>query len=529
MPCLTFAETCLTHPDTSQLIAPFSATLTAGATGLVGRNGAGKSTLLRAVAGLINMTGGTITASDAPRLLHQGLPFADAQIIDLFGLRAAHERLQRALEGQVEDMDLVDWTLEERIGAALNRVGLDVPVGMPLTRLSGGQRRRAALAAVFFDAPPIVLLDEPSNDLDETGRAQLFALLDAHRGLALVASHDRALLDRMDIIMDLTEQGVRLFHGGWTAYAQLRAGEKARAAAEVQHAQAGLRETRRQVAEAQARRERRARQGKALRADGSQPKMLLDMAKEGAEARQAGQARLAARQIDHAETRLDAARAALDRAKSLAFDLPATGLPAGRDVLGLRDVSFHHPGAVSGPEAISFEMRGPERVRLAGGNGAGKSTLLKLITGDLTPTRGSIARHVPVAYLDQHLHQFDNGRGSVLDHARATLPELEEEALRALLARFLFRNSAALAPVAQLSGGERLRLGLALALGCAEPAQLLLLDEPTNHLDLDAVAAVEQALLGYDGALIVVTHDTRFAKALGLARELTFTGDGHLA
>ncbi|MDA7430741.1 ATP-binding cassette domain-containing protein [Primorskyibacter aestuariivivens] len=524
MPFLTFSETSLTLPDQTQIIAPFSGKLTTGKTALVGRNGSGKSTLLRAIAGVEPIASGAIVASGPVRLLRQSEPFEGAALVDLFVCRAALEALQNALSGDLEDADRIDWTLEERLEAALARVGLDLPVTTPLAQLSGGQSRRAALAALFFDVPEIVLLDEPSNDLDADGRALLFDLLDSHRGLALVASHDRALLERMDGVMDLTEQGVRFHAGGWAGYAALRETERARAAQDLQRAEAALSGTRKQVAEAEARKARRARTGKALRGSGSQPKVLLDKAKDGAEARAAGQARLAERQVKAAETRLESARAAVDRAKSLGFDLPATDLPPGRQVLHMSGLRFRHPGAARGIEGMALDIHGPERIRLLGGNGVGKSTLLRLIAGELTPESGRIERWVRVAYLDQRLDGIRSGAGRVLDHARAAIPELDENGVRALLARFLFRNDAALVPVSGLSGGERLRLGLALALGQPDPARLLLLDEPTSHLDLDAVEAVEAALAGYDGAMIVVTHDAGFAGALGLTREIALTG-----
>jgi len=522
MPYLTFSDASLALPDQTPLISPFSLSLEPGLTGLVGANGSGKSTLLAAICGTVPLASGAITASSCPRLLAQLAPFQDARVVDLFEVSEAFDLLQQALGGAPVDTDLVDWALEEKLAAALSRVGLAVAPECPLAQLSGGQQRRAALAAVFFGAPEIVLLDEPTNDLDTEGRALVGDLLTAHRGIALVASHDRALLDRAAHILALETTGVQLFGGTWSDFAAEREAARARAADEIDRAEAALTRTRRGLQEAEMRRARRARQGKSLR-DGSQSKMLLDKAKEGAEAGAAGQSRLASRQLGAAEERLDSARAQIERGKALGFQLPATGLPRNRLVLRCRDLEVRAGQGRGLLKAVSFEMRGPERLRLTGPNGAGKSTLMRMIAGLEQPQKGEISRPVGCTYLDQRLSHLGRA-GSVLEVARRGLPELGEEPLRALLARFLFRNRDALKPMAGLSGGERLRLGLALALGRAAPPQLILLDEPTNHLDIVAIEAVEAALGEYDGALLVVSHDDRFAANLGLSREIAIEG-----
>ena len=169
---------------------------------------------------------------------------------------------------------------------------------------------------------------------------------------------------------------------------------------------------------------------------------------------------------------------------------------------------------------LSFDVRGPERIAIRGANGSGKTTLFRLLTGELTRASGDIGRFTDrIAVLDQHIGLLDPEL-SILDNLRRLNPELTANEAHAALARFAFRNRAALQIAASLSGGERLRAGLACVFARPQPPFLLLLDEPTNHLDLASIEELEGALKGFDGALIVVSHDETFLQAIGIEREI---------
>jgi ATPase subunit of ABC transporter with duplicated ATPase domains len=181
-------------------------------------------------------------------------------------------------------------------------------------------------------------------------------------------------------------------------------------------------------------------------------------------------------------------------------------------------VIAHGARRLFGP--LSFEIRGPERIAIAGANGAGKTTLLHLIAGNLEASVGDVRRLTDrVAVLDQHVGLLDPA-GTILDNLRRLNPDLSDNEARAALARFAFRNKAALQIAGTLSGGERLRAGLACVFARQEPPFLLLLDEPTNHLDLTSIEVLEAALSGFDGALVAVSHDQSFLQAIGVEREI---------
>ena len=216
---------------------------------------------------------------------------------------------------------------------------------------------------------------------------------------------------------------------------------------------------------------------------------------------------------------LAAAQAKVERLRKLGFELPASRLAAGKTVLAVEDVTFAYPGGSPILRGVSLKVVGPERVAVSGPNGAGKTTLIRLAAGELAPTAGRVVRGAPTAFLDQQTTMLRSEETLVAAFRRLN-PAAGENQARAALARFLFRNVAADKCVGALSGGERLRAALACVLMAEQPPQLLILDEPTNHLDLDSIGAVEAALGGYDGALLVVSHDRDFLAAIGVEREV---------
>ncbi|NYT42885.1 ABC-F family ATP-binding cassette domain-containing protein [Sphingomonas sp. R-74633] len=507
-------------PEGARLFDNLTLALGRERTGLVGRNGSGKSTLLRIVAGYLAPVAGSVVRAGSVGVLRQSWP-EDWRVDEVLGVRAGLVRVARVLGGTGDDSDFAeaDWTLEERVSAALAASGLsELALDRRVATLSGGERTRVGIARLRLDAPDLLLLDEPTNNLDAEGRAAVAALLAEWKGGVLVASHDRALLEGMDRIVELTPLGERVFGGGWSGFAEARDAERERAAAEVERAGGALRSAEAGAQQARERQARRDRAGRAFAASGSAPKILLGRQKERAENSAGRGAEVGERLVGSAEERLAAAREAVEVVTPLVIELPLTGLPRGRRLLAFEDAALLRGDRVFGP--WRFEIIGPERVAVSGPNGAGKTSLLRLAAGELAPDRGSVWRaEGRVAMLDQHVGLLEAG-ASVLDNFRRLHPGATERGAYAACARFAFRNRDALKLVAELSGGERMRAGLACVLGGAAVPQLLLLDEPTNHLDLESTEVLEAALAGYDGALLVVSHDRAFLEAIGVEREI---------
>ena len=489
-------------------------------TGLVGRNGVGKTTLLQLVCGTLPAHAGTVAVSGTLGLLRQSVQDRPGETVaDQFGATDGLALLRRAEQGMAsaDDLARADWTLEARLAAALDRLGLDAQAGTELATLSGGQRTRVALAALVFAEPDFILLDEPTNNLDCAGRALVIELLAGWRAGAIVVSHDRELLETMDAIVELSSLGATRYGGNWSHYRARKAAELAAARHDLADAEKRVDELARRT---QANAERKARKdgaGQRKRARGDIPRIQLNTNKDRSEASGGETVRLAERRRAQALDEAAAARERIEVLQPLSVTLPPSGLPAGKTVLRIDGASAGFVPDRPVLRNLSFAVVGPERIAVTGPNGSGKTTLLSLLTGRLAPERGTVRVMVPHALLDQKVGLLDPA-ASIRDNFRRLNPDTDENACRAALARFMFRADAALQAVASLSGGQMLRAGLACVLGGPTPPQLLMLDEPTNHLDIESIESVEAGLRAYDGALVIVSHDEAFLDAVGITR-----------
>lgn len=515
---LTLDAVSAATPDRQPLFDHLTLSIGCERIGLVGRNGSGKSTLLRIAAGAAEPLAGHVIRSGTSATLAQNWPDA-LTIAAALGVGEALAVIARVLAGDGNEVDLerADWSLASRIDAALADVGLDdIDHDRLMGTLSGGERTRIGIARLLIEAPDLLLLDEPTNNLDAEGRAAIHRLIAGWRGGVLVASHDRQLLEMMDRIVELTPVGVRIIGGGWSAFAAAREAELARASGTLERADARLREVKRDLQRQREAKARRDKAGRAFAASGSAPKILLGGRAERAENSGGRSQRLAERMMAEVTGQAEQARRKVEVLTPLSMALPPTGLGAGTDLLTMEEVVVRAGERRFGPWTL--RIRGPRRIAITGRNGAGKTTLLKAAIGAIAPTGGTIRRaEGRIAMLDQHVGLLDPA-DSIVGNFRRLNPTLGAMDAHAACARFAFRNRDAAKAVATLSGGERLRAGLACTLAGQRPPWLLLLDEPTNHLDLPSIELLEQALRDFDGALLVVSHDPAFLEAIGIER-----------
>ena len=486
--------------------------------GIVGRNGVGKTTLLQLIAGLREPDAGRVVR--VPKTLNAGYlpqePDAkpDETLSDYLarrtGVAAAEAELQAAATALATDAAAGDRyaaalerllalggpDLEPRSRAVCADLGLRVGLDRAMVGLSGGERARAALAAILLARFDVLLLDEPTNDLDFDGleRLERFAL--GFRGALVVISHDRAFLDRVVTKVIEIEPGshrLREWAGGWSEYTAARDAARRTAYKRFDEAQ----EERREIAELLAARRSQARAGGAM-AD-----------RRGTQALRS-KVRQAERQLERADS-----PAKPFEPWELQLTL-SSGERAGDTVIALHAAVARQGSFDLGP--IDVQLGPGERVAVTGRNGSGKTTLLGMLAGRVALVSGSrvLGRATRIGELGQDRDAYSSDE--TLIDTFAERAGLQHEEARTLLAKFGLRAAHIGQRCAALSPGERTRANLAELQ--ARPANLLLLDEPTNHLDLEAVEQLELALAGYDGTLVVVSHDRRFLEALAPTREV---------
>jgi ATP-binding cassette, subfamily F, member 3 len=484
--------------------------------GLVAPNGAGKSTLLRVLAGDLEADKGFVVPKKGAKVgyyrqshevkakgtvmdvLLSGFgelvalrhALADAQVAAADGSEASLARLSE-LDEQYHRAGAD--TLERRVEVIAEKLGFRPrDLDRDVATLSGGERGRLSLGVVLAGEPEILMLDEPTNHLDLETIRWLEQHLCAWRGAVLVVSHDRAFLDAVcPITMELGRTAFRVYPLSYSRYHEERAEDLERERRQAEEQAAFIEKTEDFI--------RRNMAGQKTKQAQSRQKMLDKLERVG--------------RPEDVWARAERVRFSFAEApRSGDIVLEAKGLAASR-------------GGKQLFEGFDLLVRRGDRIGIVGPNGSGKTTLMKLLAERGAPEdRGSVRRgtNLREGYFDQQLGELDKTKSGV-EEIRSVRGDLNADGARQYLARFRFYGDDPLRKVGSLSGGESTRLALAKLL--LEPRNLLFLDEPTNHLDIPAAEILEEALVGFDGTVILVSHDRRFLETV-TTRTLSFTPDG---
>ena len=539
--------------DDTEIFSQLTATIPADLVGLVGDNGIGKSTFARILAGRLPASAGTVMGADSAVYIDQLLPHSTQRVDSALDIASARQALRRALSGEADqsDFELIgdDWDIEERALAALADLGLHLSLSdldRSLSSFSGGQATRIGLARAALVGDTWLILDEPSNNLDEDGRALLTTLLTQRRGPTLVISHDRTLLTHMNSIIEMTDR-LRVYGGNFDDYEAMVAAEEEAKQQKVTDAKKTHSIEKRQRIELETKLARADRKAKKDKENKRRPKIVMNgltnFAEKSAAKRRGDKADDEAAAWDE----LNAAKDALRRTSSVRLDLPDTLVHATKRVL---EISTTASARAERPQTVV----GPERIRLTGPNGAGKSTLLAAIlaasNGEAAEAQAAargphaaagridsdehervesgppiaelfgaldISVAVPTAHLDQQYRL--PGELTVMEAVRSGNPQLDPHRVHEVLAAMGLRAGRTDQICRTLSGGERFRVALASGLLQDPAPQLLILDEPGNNLDLSSLEALVTALEGFGGAMVIVTHDDRLAAELSVDTE----------
>ncbi len=481
--------------------------------GLVGRNGAGKTTLTKVLAGEAAPAGGEVARSGTVGYLPQDPRTGDLTVIArdrILAARGLHdvvrrmremsERMGTGTEAQREDAmrryanaeaefeRLGGYAAEAEAATIASSVGLpDRVLSQPLSTLSGGQRRRIELARILFGSADVLLLDEPTNHLDADSINWLRRFLSTYKGGFIIISHDTSLLEatvNKVFHLDATRQELDTYNLGWTAYLQQRETDERR--------------RRRERANAE-------KQASALRDQAERMR---------AKATKAKAAQVMLKRADRLVDSLEETRQS-DRVARLRFPDPA---PCGRTPLTAEGLSKSY-GSLEVFTDVDLAIDRGSRVVVLGLNGAGKTTLLRILAGVDAPDTGAVipGHGLRLGYYAQEHETLDDS-ATVLENLVSSSPDLSETEARSVLGSFLFTGDDVHKPARVLSGGEKTRLALATLV--VSKANVLLLDEPTNNLDPASRAEILSALGGFQGAVVLVTHDEGAVHALSPDRVL---------
>ena len=529
--CVTLESVSYHLPDGSSLFTNLDLHIDQRRTGLVGRNGVGKSLLARLIAGHISPSTGHCTRSGTVYYLAQHVsPEPGHTVADLAGVRPVISALERIEQGSTEqaDFDCIGerWGIRQQLLDQLAQNNLaHLTPSTPVSALSGGEAMLVALMGAFLSQADLLILDEPTNHLDHQHRRALHdQLLNWPYGL-LVISHDRELLEYMEVIVELSSMGLTRYGGGFSFYTQAKAEQLH--AAQQQLASAKLERKRQEQAlrEQRERLERSQSRGHKQASDANQAKVLLGRQKERSQA-SSGKLRVqqdAAREQLSAQVRHAAHQVEEQQAIFVYPPQACQSVPV--QIAEVIDARL--PQGAKHMRSINFTLTRGQRIALVGPNGCGKSTLLKVLAGRLPVVSGQARTFVTTAYLDQHLGLLKPER-SVLEQLQSLNRQLNEGELRTRLAQLGLNADRINLPCNRLSGGERLKASMACVFYAASPTQLLLLDEPANHLDLPSVQALESMLKQYSGTLVVTSHDEVFLTAIGVTHRLEASPTGWL-
>lgn len=516
------------HPNKDILFQNISFSVSSGEKcAIVGDNGIGKSTLLSIIAGNTAAAIGSVSCDTTPYMIPQHFgQFNDRTVAEALGVADKLKALSSILAGNasIDDFTILndEWDIQERLQKAFAKWEINhVTPDMLMRNLSGGEKTKVFLAGLNIYNPSIVLMDEPTNHLDTRGRALLNEFVCRTNHTLIIVSHDRALLNMLSSIYELSSTGMQFYPMNYNDYKETVDAENAAIEARLQNQQKELAKAEKSAQKAMERQQKHASRGEKQSSKKCLARIAKGSLRDKSESSTSRLKKIHQEKVQAMRQEVRDIQTSITQHSAMQVVIDNSKLSANKRLLEMVNVTHQYPSQdiMWQHSPLNLSICSGERIWLQGDNGCGKSTLLKLITGELQPSDGEVQRHIPinVLYLDQE-YSFLNNNLTVYEQLESCNGKKTEHELKMLLNRFLFPASTWDKKCNNLSGGERMKLSLCCLLVCEKAPDMIIADEPTNNIDISSMEILAATLKNYSGTLLIVSHDEQFVQDVGITR-----------
>lgn len=517
-----------THEDGEVLFRNISFTINKGEkVSIVGNNGTGKSTLLQILSGQRKQQCGDINTSEAPYYIPQHVGQFDSKpISEALKIKDKIDALRRILEGDASEENLAtlgeDWEIEERTRNAFRFWGIEhLDLTQEMGSLSGGEKTKVFLAGMQIHSPMLILLDEPSNHLDISGRRLLYDVLRKCKMTILLVSHDRELLSLTDSTIELTRDSANAYGGNYAFYKELKKTEQETLHAQLAEKEKVLRKARQNAREVAEQSQKRDAKGKAHKQKAGIPRIILGGLKNKAEQSSAKLKTEQTCKISTASNERNQIKEQLRNQHALAIDIHGSNLHQGKIIVKAEKINYSYGEHSLWEKPLSFQLTSGDRTEITGNNGSGKTTLMRILSKELLIASGTL--HIADCtqlYIDQEYSVINNGL-TVLEQVQTFNDRcLTEQQLKDHLHHHRFPYACWDRISGSLSGGEKMKLVLCCMAVSNNLPDVIMLDEPTNNLDLYSQDILTAAIKDFKGTVLVISHDKHFISKIDVKNHI---------
>jgi ATPase subunit of ABC transporter with duplicated ATPase domains len=525
---LTLQNISYQHPNKDLLFENINLSLDSQAKiALIGNNGIGKSTLLKIIAGILPPAAGTVKAGSKPYYVPQHFgQYDDLTIAEALHVSEKLKALKEIFDGVLTESNLStlndDWSIEERCHEALADWKLQgLQLSQHMKALSGGQKTKVFLAGISIHQPELILLDEPGNHLDTSGRALLHEFIQSTFRSIILVSHDRKLLNLVYSTYELGKSGITVYGGNYDFYAAQKMIERNAFNQELKTKEKALRKAKETARETIERQQKLDARGKKKQEKAGVPTIMMNTLRNNAEKSTSRIKDVHTEKVGAISDELNDLRRAIPDADKMKFGFDDAALHKGKILFTAKSINYGYCEQLLWKQNLDIEFTSGERVLLKGFNGSGKTTVMKIVLGEIQPKCGKVFRaESKLVYIDQDYSLIDNQITVYAQAQRFNHTALQEHEVKSRLTRFLFTKAFWDKSCNDLSGGEKMRLMLCCVSILNKAPDMIILDEPTNNLDIQNTEILTRAINDYQGTLLVVSHDQSFLEQINIEREI---------